>query len=247
MSPEDEQHDDESLESLLDIVEKAIATGQPVDVLGLASATLAIVLFPEDPPELETSVSPEILRERVVEQVVLRYVEIGNPEALTYATALAALVPGEALRRRLTAALDGAEPDLPDWLARLDDAVLEQPTVVRDLFDDDEWLLAGVRFADGSRLAFRVEIDHDVDSSVTNAMLMPTTVDDVKERLRTTASEDEVAIVDIDPDDFWARYTEAVAVADELDDTTRTDTWPSCRPAIEWALHQAPTDRRTAG
>ena len=83
-------------------------------------------------------------------------------------------------------------PEAEAVLAPLDHAQLEHTTVVRDLFDDDEWLLAGIHLADGSRFAFRVEIDHNADSAVANAMAMPTAVDEVIERLRSAASADEV-------------------------------------------------------
>ena len=235
--------DDGSLEDLLELVAGALSTGQPLDVLGLASATLAIVLHPRPPVDL----AREVVRERVLEDLVVRYVGLATPEALVYATAVAGLVADDTLRRRLRAALDGADADVPTWLARLDEAHLEQTTVVRDLFDDDEWLLGGVRLADGSRFAFRVEVDHNADGALGDAMLMPSTVDEITHRLRATSPADEVAIVELTPTDFWARYTEAAALADHAEEPPRTDTWPSCRPLVEWALHRAPGDRRTAG
>ena len=234
--PDADQPANDDVDGLLDIIERAISTGRPIDVIGLASAAIAIVLFPEKEEDPERFV----LREKVLEQVVLRYVEVGSTEALIYANALTLLLPNDTLRTSLAPALDGSEPALPEWLARAEAAVLEQPTIVRDLFDDDEWLLAGVRFADGSRFSFRVEINHDTDSAATDAILMPNDVDDVRQRLRASGSEEELAIIDTDATDFWARYTEAVALADELDTPGRSDTWPSCRPAIEWALRQAP-------
>jgi uncharacterized protein (DUF2267 family) len=241
MAPDDsEPNDDEALDELLDIVERHVAGGQPLDILGLASATLAIVLHPEPPVDI----ARELIRDRVIEDVVLRYIDLATTDSLTYAAALAGLIADDTLRRSLRAALDGAEADIPGWLAELDHAQLEHTTVVRDLYDDDEWLLGGIHLADGSRFAFRVEIDHNADSAVANAMAMPTAVHEVVERLRSAASADEVAIVEVTPTDFWARYTEAVALADTMDEPPRTDTWPSCRPLIEWALRQAPTDRR---
>lgn len=241
--PPDDADENEALDELLAIVRKHVTGGNPLDILGLASATLSIVLHPAPPVDIER----ELIRDRVIEDLVLRYVDLATTDSLTYATALAGLVADDTLRRSLRAALDGAESDIPRWLAELDDARLEQTTVVRDLFDDDEWLLAGIRLADDSRFAFRVEIDHNADSAVADALLMPTTVDEVTERLRATSPADEVAIVEVTPTDFWARYTEAVALADTMDEPPRTDTWPMSRPLIEWALRQAPTDRRVAG
>ena len=235
--------ENEALDDLLQIVRRHVAGGSPLDILGLASATLSMILHP-DPP---VTVDRELVRDTVIEDVVLRYVDVGTSDSLTYATALAGLVANDTLRTRLRAALDGSESEIPPWLARLDDAQLERTTVVRDLFDDDEWLLAGVRLVGDSRFAFRVEIDHNADSAVSNASLMPTTADAVLDQLRGAASSDEVAIIEVTPTDFWARYTEAVAVADHADETVRSETWPSCRPLVEWALRQAPTDRRVAG
>ena len=229
-------------DDLLPVIAKAVARGRPLDLLGLASATLAIVLHPRKEP----TVDDELRQETVVQELVQRYAAVGTSASTAFALALTALVPGEALRRRLRSSLDGAEDEVPRWVADLDAARLERTTVVRDLYDDDEWLLAELRLADDQRFAFRVEIDHDADGVLADAMLMPTTVDAVCERLKAS-SPDDVAFLDVTPEDFAARFAEAVALADANPERERTDTWPSSRPLVEWALRQVPTDRRTSG
>jgi hypothetical protein len=226
--------DGDEPDDLLDLVGRYAATGQPIDVMGLASATLSILFHPEPPADLDR----DLIREQVLEQMLTQYVDAGTSDSLTFANVLAALVAEETLRRRLFAALDGSEDEVPRWVAGLAGAELEQTTVVRDLFDDDEWLLAGVRLADDSRFAFRIEIDHDADGTITDAMLMPTTVDEVCDRLRSGPGADEVAITDVTPGDFVDLYTEAVELTDARPEPIRTETWPSCRPAIEWALRR---------
>ena len=42
----------------------------------------------------------------------------------------------------------------------------------------------------------------------------------------------------VTPGDFVDLYTEAVELTDAQPEPTRTETWPSCRPAIEWALRR---------
>jgi hypothetical protein len=104
--------------------------------------------------------------------------------------------------------------------------------IVRDLFDDDEWLLAGMRFVDDGRAAFRVSVDHGAEGAVVDAVLMRQTVDEVRQQLRATAPEYEVAITDVSASELAERYADAVAAGEDA----RTDTWPSSRPLIEWAL-----------
>ena len=161
MAPDEHEQPDadqpsDDVDSLLDIIERAISTGRPIDVIGLASAAIAIVLFPEQQEDPERFV----LREKVLEQVVLRYVEVGSPEALIYANALTLLLPNETLRASLAPALDGSESALPEWLARVEESVLEQPTIVRDLFDDDEWRhgIHGGAVETSIMLAFRPDL-----------------------------------------------------------------------------------------
>ena len=227
---------DDTLQGLVEVIGTALSNGGPLDVLGLASATLAVVVH----PPAERADTSELSRERVVEELVGQAVAIGTTPALALATALTELVAEEALRRRLRATLDGVESEVPPWLARLDDARLARTTVVHDLFDDDEWLLAEVRPVDGDPFSFRIEIDHDADAAVTDGSLMPTTVDDVTARLRSGPGADEVAVTEHPADEVRRRYAEGVAAADALDPAPRSDTWPACRPLVEWAL------RRTA-
>jgi len=223
------------------MVRRGLEPGAQLALMGLASATVAIVVHC---PPAEPAFGGEPA-DRILEQVVLRYVEHGSPDALAYAAALTALVPSGAMRSRLRAALDGSEDDLPRWLAEIDDARLESTTVVRDLFDDDEWLLGGVRFSDGGSTSFRVSIDHGADGAVVDAALMHQTVDEVLQQLRGGASEDEVRITEVTPDELARRYADAIAIADSIGDGTapaRSDTWPNSRPLIDWALQLEPGD-----
>lgn len=226
--------DDDTLHGLLPLFSQALATGRPLDVLGLTSAALAILTFPNG----EEPGPDPLLRERVVEELVGQAVDVGTSEALSLAVAVTALVPDDTLRRRLGASLDGAETEVPPWLARLDDARLETTTVVRDLFDDDEWLLAGVRLADGTRFSFRVEIDHAADGALADGSLMPATAEEVRDQLGAGPGADDVAVTDLTPAELSARYTEALTAAEARGGTAPTETWPGCRPLVEWALRR---------
>ena len=226
--------DDDTLHGLLPLFSQALATGRPLDVLGLASAALAILAFPAD----ESGPDP-LLRERVVEELVGQAVAVGTSDALSLAVAVTELVADDALRRRLRASLDGAGSEVPPWLARLDEARLEATTVVRDLFDDDEWLLAGVRLADGTPFSFRVEIDHAADGALSDGSLMPATVEEVRDQLRAGPGADDVAVTEVTASELAARFADAVSVADTRGGTPATETWPSSRPLVEWALRRS--------
>jgi hypothetical protein len=223
----------DSLDDLLQLIEQYASTGRPLDLLGLASSATAMVRHPArtlDPLKA-------VLHEQVLEAMVERYAELGTPESVAFAHALAGLVTDPTLRVRLDQHLaDAASVDLPEWLARLDEACLERPTLVRDLVDADEWLLAGVRLADGNRLTFRVEVDHDDDGIAAEGVLMALTVDAILERLQSTAPSDDVLITDLTGPELAARYREAIDARDARSDPPRSDTWPGARPLVEWAL-----------
>lgn len=222
--------DETSLEELMPIVRRGLESDDHLDLMGLASATLAIVMHPAGEPADPVDGAADT----VIEHIVLRYVGHGTREALAYAAAMTALVPPGPLRSGLRGALDGVESALPAWLVDIDRSHLEQPTVVRDLFDDDEWLLVGIRFLDGGTISLRISIDHDANGRVVDAALMRQTVDEVRRQLRASAPEDVVSITDVTTPELTERFADAIAV--DTDDPARTDTWPSSRPLVEWAL-----------
>jgi hypothetical protein len=229
---DDPTQGDDSLDELLGVIDTYAATGKPLDLLGLASSATAIVRHPgRDVDPLKA-----LLHEQVLEAMVDRYAEIGSASSVAFAATLAGIAADPVLRGRLRSGLDGTEAELPGWLAALDDARLEQPTLVRDLLDADEWLLAGVRLADDGRFTFRIEVDHDADGLVADGVLMGMTVEAILDRLRATAPEDEVLITELTPSELAGRYAEAIAVTDAAPDPPRSDTWPGCRPLVEWAL-----------
>ena len=199
-----------------------IESGNLLEILALASATLSMVLFPATPVEIDQ----ELVRDRVIEDVVLRYVDLGTSDSLTYATALAGLMPSDSCRRHPARRPRRVRERDPAWLARLDDAELEKTTIVRDLYDDDEWLLAGVRLADGSRFAFRVEIDNAPTAPSATPASCPPPSTRSSGSFPKAASTGEVSIVEVDSDGLWARYAEAVAIADAADRAVRTDRSP---------------------
>jgi hypothetical protein len=226
---------DEAQDWLLDKVRAALRLERPVELLGLASGALSIVAHPA-PAEVERYGRN---RQRITEGLVLRYVDLDTHESLAFAQAVVALVADPEQRASLRAPLDGSDEHLPGWLVHLDDAVLEQAVLVDEVFEDDEWLVFGVRLADGHRFSFRAEVDHDADGAIVDVMLMTITVDEIVERIRGQAPEGEVTFTDLAPVDAATRFREAVALSDAMAEPPRTETWPSCRPLVEWALRLA--------
>jgi hypothetical protein len=231
---------DGAILDVLAMVGRALS-GEPLELLGLASATVAQGRYPVGARDGDGQGGTG-----VVEHLVDRLVAHASVAARAYAMAIDALLQPLGAARSVRAPADGALEQLPRWLVRLDHARLERPTIVRDVFADAEWLLAGVSLAGGCRFAFRIEVDHARDGALVDALLMPTSVEEVRDRLRGPVGGGAVSLTDVDVADLTARFTEAVLIGGLLTDPPRTETWPSARPLVEWALTKGPTDRRSA-
>ena len=222
------------MEGLLGPVRRALADEEPAHLLGFASAALAIMVHPAS-FEREKY---ERHRDRVVEELVLGYVDMHTHESIAFAAALTALVGDAALRRQLAGALDGADDDLPRWLVEVDQASLDRSVMVTEVFDDREWLLFGVRLTDDTSFSVRIEIDHSADGSVVDGSVLGASIDDVLDRIRSQSPAERVSVSDLQPAQAITRFCDAVEAAEGQAEPPRTATWPSCRPLVEWAVRR---------
>ena len=219
------------------IAQIRVALGDdPLPLLGLASTMLA-VFDPRDRNPFEQLVAaPD--RHELLDSLLA----VPLPETSALLAALAGLSGDDVLRRRVRQEIAERAHPLPDWLGGLARSVAAERAVeVSHVLGDGDNLLVAVALPGGHRLTAVIYVDHNMGTLVKDAFVVPEPLDDVLARLLTVSADDpDLVTRSLEPADARARITEAVQRGAISFPPPETDTWPACRPLVEWMIGLAP-------
>jgi hypothetical protein len=219
----------------MDQVAAALDSAVPLPLLTLASAVLS-ALEPRRQWPPSPDPEPELPRDEVLD-VFFRSPAVETSALLT---ALGALTGDEVLGRRVRREVALRGDVLPRWLTQLDRAVpAGRPVLMTEVLGDGEDIVLGVELTGGSELVVLVFVDHESGSLVKDAFVTVGPVADVVATMRSRA-DDDFAFADLSPADARARIREAIDRWAITVPVVETDTWPSCRPLLEWVLRALP-------
>lgn len=215
----------------------AVDDDDPLMLLGLASAVVAAA--DERPQDPFAGPPDDLTLESMVETL------LATPRAETSALllAVAALAGDEVLGRRVRQAVAHRGDPLPGWLADLSRTeALPRAVEATHVLGDGDDVLISVVLPGGRPLTAVVFIDHNLGTAVTDAFVAPAPLDELLEELRQDSADDpDTATGELAPADARRRIQAAVERGAELDLPLESETWPACRPLVEWMAGLLPT------
>ncbi|QYG92364.1 plasmid pRiA4b ORF-3 family protein [Iamia sp. SCSIO 61187] len=219
--------------SLLDEVAGALATGEPVALLGLASTFVELLTRKPSPFEAPPPDLPPLA------EVVRSFVEVPGPESTALLAALAPMVPDELVARAARRELAHRDDALPAWLAGLDRAEAGPVLEIGDVLGDASNVMVEVRVADGQVMTVVAHLDHSGGAAVADAFVLPDRIDAV---LASTGSATDPHLfrAELDPADARARVEDAIRLGDMIVPPYETETWPASKPLLRWAVGLLP-------
>jgi hypothetical protein len=220
---------------LLREIARKLRTGDPLDLLADASSMLTLL----DPREFGFG-RGEGQPSYSVAELTQMFLDVERIETSAMLAALGELVDDELLRARIRRELAARGHRLPEWLDRLGEAeVYAAREMVHVLGDGDNVNLAA-RFAGGAELTAVVYIDHNVGTLVKDAFIVPGSMAEVEALMRSKVDDPDTEWRELGLADARARITDAIKLASITVPPFETDTWPVCRPLIEWMTRRMP-------
>jgi hypothetical protein len=168
---------------------------------------------------------------------------IGTPYAETTAalTALRALITDEVMRARISRELAGRRHPMPAWLRHLTEARIEPDVwLLTDVLGDGDDYLFGATLPSGQAMSALVYVDHNLGTVVKDAFVVPEALEDLVIKVGTTMNDPDQSLTRTDAAAARALVESAIALGSRLYPPLESDSWPMCRPMIEWMLRLLP-------
>jgi len=154
------------------------------------------------------------------------------------ALAVAALHPDAELAARISHAVDPAVVATgPPWLTSMSAIEITSTWLQAEVLGDGENVIVVWQWPDGSSATAFVYVDHNLGTLVKDAFVVP---DDGAQLLTVLAGPEQPTVVALEPAVARARITEAIDAGERTVPPLETESWPSCRPMVEWVLGRLP-------
>ncbi len=218
-------------------VATALADEHPLAMLGLVSTLLAALeprrRGPFDPePEAELPSRDEIVQ---------TFLDVDLLETSALLTVIAAFSGDDMLRRRVRRETSSWAGALPRWLADLTDTVpADRALEVVHVLGDGDNVVIGARLPGGDEITAVVYIDHNMGTLVKDAFVVPGPIDDLVQKMFAIVDDPDTEARDLDAADARARITEAIELGAISFPPCESDSWPACRPLVEWLTAMLP-------
>jgi hypothetical protein len=221
-------------------VRRALADPHPLDFLLLASSLFAALDRRGHDPFDRAADEQRLSRE----EVLRTFIEADRPETAALLTAFAAMSADEVERRRFQSAVAIGGHRLRAWLEQLGAAHAYAAAEMTHILGDGDTVFVGVRLSTGQDLTAFVYIDHNLGTVVKDAFVVADPIATIL-RLVTDRNEDpHVTVADLPLAEAKARIADAVRRAAMTYPPFETDTWPACRPLVEWMVGLLPDGGR---
>ena len=207
-----------------------------MDLLAIASSLIEVMLHHRPDPFAERDENRPNLTE-----LVDSFVDHPYAETTAALTAIRLLVPDELLVARIGRELSRRSQPMPSWLTELANARAEGDVwVTSHVLGDGDSYLIGVTMPSGRALTALIYIDHNLGTLVKDAFVLTEPLAVVAETMAAHASDPDQSVTLADPASVRALTEEAIERGAMTYPPLESETWPMCRPLIEWMLRMLP-------
>jgi hypothetical protein len=220
---------------LVEEVRQALATGHPLDLLGIVS----LLIEATKPDPLAYLKSRESQPDPVsLDDLIAGFVGVQIPETTALLTVLAELLVDDDLQLRCRQEVDARHDSLPTWLSDLSHVEVYRAMRMTHVLGDGDELLIGARLAGGHELTCAVHIDHLMMSRVKDAFFVPAPIEQVISVAAEQNTDPDTSFAEMSLADARAWIEQGLGLHPIF--TAESDSWPGCRPLVQWLTGRMP-------
>lgn len=212
--------------------QRALRKSSPLALLSMASGLIEVAT--PRPADRWRNIPPVT----DVRELLSSFVETGLPAMHGLALAGATLTPDELLARQVRHSV-GEMPHTPSWLRTMGTIDVTDTILQTDPLGDGDNVLIGWRWPDGTAPTAVVYVDHNMGTIVKDAFVVEENPDSLQQ-LTLRLGDDHVGFESLDPGAARARVADGIAHGERVVPPLESETWPTCRPMIEWLIRHLP-------
>lgn len=222
---------------LLDAVRTAMADPDPLHLLSYVSSMLTAL----DPRGRNHPFAQPASDAPSREELAAMFIDVPTPETTAVLSVIAELAnDDELLHARIRRELVTRPESGPPWLRNLANTSAYRVVRMSHILGDGDNIIVGVRLAGSHELTLVVYVDHNLGQLVKDAFVIPEAMADVLAQYQHLSDEPDVTWDELSLADARAWIDEAIAIGAITFPPLETETWPACRPLIEWVTRGLP-------
>lgn len=220
-------------------VRRQLASRRPLDFLAEVSGILAVVDPRSRNPFERASAKDD--SHVTLDELIRTFADVECTETTALLAGIGELAPDEMLRAKGRSAVAARRHRIPGWLADLGRSEAYRCMEMVHVLGDGDDVIVGLRLPDRSELTIVVYIDHNLGGLVKDAFVLAERIDAVVATMKKRNPDfADTEWRDLDPADARSRITDAVHLAAITFPPLESDTWPACRPLVEWTCRLLP-------
>jgi hypothetical protein len=222
---------------LMGDVAAALAGDHPLTLMSLVSSLLS-ALEPQRTSPFGQEPQPGLPTR---DELVRTFLDVDRLETSALLAVIAGLSGDDILRRRVRREITGRAHTLPGWLTDLGRTTVEGVVEMVHVLGDGDNIMIGLSLPGGFALSIVVYIDHNMGTLVKDAFVVPESLDALIEHMRIAAGDGpDTTWADLAPADARVRIRDAIERGAITFPPVESDSWPACRPLVEWAVGMLP-------
>lgn len=220
-------------------INTALADPDPLHLLSFVSSLLTVV----DPRGRNHPFarSDEAADAPTREELAAMFIDVPAPETTALLSVIAELAnDDDLLHARIRREL-ATRPDTgPQWLSRLAESSAYRAVRMAHVLGDGDNVMIGVRLPGDHEITLVVYIDHNLGQLVKDAFVVAEPIADIVAQYQRIAADPDVIWEELSLADARAWVDEAIEIGAITFPPMETESWPGCRPLVEWVTRGLP-------
>ncbi len=174
------------------------------------------------------------------DDLVASFIDVDRRETSALLAVLGEMIGDELVSARIRRELARRSHSLPSWLNQLDEVTVYRAVEMVHVLRDGDNVVIGARLPTGHELSVVVYIDHNLGTVAKDAYIVEQPIAELLAFMHARTDDPDTSWNDFDLADARARINDAIETGAITFPPFESDTWPACRPLVEWIARRLP-------
>jgi hypothetical protein len=217
-------------------IDEALRSADPLALLMLASGIITTLDPRQQNPLAIESGQPTLV------DLCESFLEAGLRQTDALLTVIGEMAGDDLLRERIRRSVAQRRHAIPGWVVRLGEARPYRAVEMTHVLKDGDNVVVGVGLPGKREVSLVIYIDHNLGTVVKDAFVLGAPIDEVMVSWNAVDPMSGAEMNELSLADARARIVQSITSGAMTFPPYETDTWPACRPLVEWIVAMMPDE-----